>query len=250
MRFFLTSFAILLALVAFSPTPTMAKGGGGGAGEAEAEEAGEAKAEVIRAAGSRASGSMGPAAGTQYEASPNQGGTRDAGTTANQRAGEQVNPQSSDGAGAAATADSWRYRSDNGRWWYWTPQNRWMWYGDDGQWVDYEDADSDAAEPYVVARPIVAIRFPKRPSPAARSRLPIRPRTRRPSAIRSTASPIRSCQAIAKTFVKIGLGQSSSAAAQTWIRPNTGSSRACTRLPARTTVGNCTAASCDERKER
>jgi hypothetical protein len=30
-----------------------------------------------------------------------------------------------------------------------------MWYNDDGQWVDYEGADSNAAEPYVVARPIV-----------------------------------------------------------------------------------------------
>ena len=35
--------------------------------------------------------------------------------------------------------------------------------------------------------------------------------------------------------------------ARTWNKPSTGSGWACTRLPVRTTVGNCTAASCPER---
>ncbi|MGA2750384.1 MAG: hypothetical protein ABSG59_16540, partial [Verrucomicrobiota bacterium] len=74
-----------------------------------------------------------------------------------------VSPQSAVGAGNAATPDSWRYRSDNGRWWYWTPQNRWMWYGDDGRWMDYRaETYSDAAKAYVVERPISAS-----PSPGA-----------------------------------------------------------------------------------
>jgi hypothetical protein len=37
-----------------------------------------------------------------------------------------------------------------------------MWYGDDGQWMDYRaDAYSDAANAYVVARPILANSLPE-----------------------------------------------------------------------------------------
>ena len=37
-----------------------------------------------------------------------------------------------------------------------------MWYGDDGQWMDYRaDAYSDAANAYVVARPILANQLPE-----------------------------------------------------------------------------------------
>jgi hypothetical protein len=146
MRVFLTSFAIVLALVAFGPAQTMAKGPGGGGGSSGGGE---------RSAQQHATGST----GAQHEAGQNQGRTEQAGTSARQSEDAQVNPQVSGGAGTAASGESWRYRSDNGRWWYWTPQNRWMWYSDDGQWMDYS-ADSDAATIYVVARPVVADPLP------------------------------------------------------------------------------------------
>jgi hypothetical protein len=83
-------------------------------------------------------------------------------------------------------------------------------------------------------------------SPLAPSRLPIRPRTPRPSATRWAALPLRSRRAITRTFVTIAPGQSASARAPSGMRSNTGFIRAFTRLPVRTTVGNCTTASCHE----
>ena len=148
MRVFLTSFAILLALVAFGPTQTLAKGPGGGQG-------GGSSGGGERSAQPHATGST----GAHYEARQNQGMSGEVGTSSRQREAAQVNPQVSGGAGAAASGESWRLRSDNGRWWYWTPQNRWMWYSDDGQWMDYS-ADSDAATTYVAVRPIEADSLP------------------------------------------------------------------------------------------
>jgi hypothetical protein len=140
----MSSFAILLALIAFGPTQTLAKGPGGGQGEGRS------------GGGQHATGST----GAHYEAGQNPGRTGEAGTSAGQKEGAQFNPQVSGGAGAAATGENWRLRSDNGRWWYWTPQNRWMWYSDDGQWMDYS-ADSDAATTYVAARPVEADPLPE-----------------------------------------------------------------------------------------
>jgi hypothetical protein len=150
MRFFAIPFATLLALVAFGPTQTMAEGRGGGQGRGHpdgGQQRGEQHGTV--------------STGTHEEASPIVGRPAEAGTNTQQIAGAHINPQFAVG-GAATAADSWRYRSDNGRWWYWTPQNRWMWYGDDGQWMDYRaGAYSDAANAYVVARPILANQLPE-----------------------------------------------------------------------------------------
>ena len=145
MRFLTTSVAILLALVAFGPTRTVAKEPGGGSGGGHP---GGGQPSV----GQHGSGTT----VTQQQANANLAGSRDAGTGAQRSAGDGVNPQFSARAGAAATADNWRYRSDNGRWWYWTPQNRWMLYGDDGQWVDYgADTYSDTANAYAVQHPVL-----------------------------------------------------------------------------------------------
>jgi hypothetical protein len=135
----MTSFAILLALVAFGPTATTAKEPGGGH-----SSGGESRG-VQQGGGYHADGGTGtrPGAGTNMQ--------RPAGQemNAHQNVGVQVSPQFPVGVGASGASDSWRYRSDNGRWWYWTPQNRWMWYGDNGQWTDY------SANMYVVQRPIL-----------------------------------------------------------------------------------------------
>ncbi|MGA2254233.1 MAG: hypothetical protein ABSG53_06180, partial [Thermoguttaceae bacterium] len=146
MRFFMTSFAILLAMVAFGLAQTMAKDPGGG--QRRGHPGG----------GQPSGGQQGTSvAGTHHEAGPNLGRTEGAGRSANLSAGARVNPQFSVAAGAAATPNSWRYRSDNGRWWYWTPQGRWMWYSDDGRWMDYRAATySNPTNAYVVNRPILA----------------------------------------------------------------------------------------------
>ena len=147
----MTSFAILLALVAFGPTQTTAKDPGGGQGRGH--PGGGQQSGGQQSIGQNGTGN----AGIHQGAGPNLGRAEDAGTSAHQSVGAQVNPQFSGGAGGAGTLDSWRYRSDNGRWWYYTPQNRWMLYGDDGQWTDYRaDTYSDTANTYTVQRPIVA----------------------------------------------------------------------------------------------
>jgi hypothetical protein len=153
----MTSFAILLALVAFGPSQTMAKGPGGGGGQGGGRSGGGQQNAGQQSmgqqnAGQHAAGNV----GAQREESPNVARTMDAGNSGRQGAGAQVNRQFSAGAGAASNPDSWRYRSDNGRWWYWTPQNRWMWYGDDGQWVYYNADANSTANQYTVQRPILA----------------------------------------------------------------------------------------------
>jgi len=183
----MTSFAILLALIAFAPTRTIAKEPGGGQGgghpgggqpstgqhgtgnaathyEAAPNPAGTGNAgtTVHQEATPNLGGTTAAGATVRQAVAPNLGGTTAAGTTAHQNAAAHVNPQLSvaAGAGAAASADSWRYRSDNGRWWYWTPQNRWMWYGDNGQWVDYSADNYPTARAYVVQRPILVDPLP------------------------------------------------------------------------------------------
>lgn len=147
MRFFMNSFAILLALVAFGPTRTMAKDSNKGHSNGGQQSGAQPSVQQ------HGTGNTGP----HHEAGPNPGRAGDSGNSSHRSAGEHFNPQFSGGIGHSQTADNWRYRSDHGRWWYWTPQNRWMWYGDDGRWTYY----SDDANAYVVARPVLASPLPE-----------------------------------------------------------------------------------------
>jgi hypothetical protein len=133
MRCLTTSFAILLALAAFSPTATTAKGPGGG------QSSGGGSRGVQQGGGAETRSGAGAAVGRPEGQA----------VTGYQNVGVQNSPQFSVGAGVSGASDSWRYRSDNGRWWYWTPQNNWIWYGDNGQWTDY------STNTYVVQRPIL-----------------------------------------------------------------------------------------------
>ena len=151
----MTLVAILLALIAFSPTPIMAKGpGGGGGGGGE----GGGHASGVRAGGGEQSGehqagvSAGEQSGDHRGNAAIDGGVQskagDAGVQGmkpHQVYDARNRPEFSAGKGEGR--DSWRYRWDNGRWWFWGADNRWMWYGDDGQWLNYGNA-------YVVQRPI------------------------------------------------------------------------------------------------
>ncbi len=180
MRCCMTSFAILLALIAFSPTQTMAKGpGGGGHGggqdgvqsggqggnQAGGEQGGdrqtkvgggEQKGDHQAKVGSGeqggdhqvgiGGGKQGDNAGTNLGVQSNTGGSEGQGMKPHQVYDARNRPEFSGGKGDGR--DSWRYRWDNGHWWFWGPDNRWMWYGDDDRWMNYGNA-------YVVQRPIV-----------------------------------------------------------------------------------------------
>ena len=144
MRCCLTSFAVLLALIAFSPTPTMADkargsgghGGGEGGNHAGGGTQGDEHHEGVSGT-QRADHheGVGSDAGVNRGMRSNTGGSGGQGTMPNQGIDARSRSESGVGTGEGRdTRDSWRYRQDNGRWWYWGPDNRWMWYGDDGQW--------------------------------------------------------------------------------------------------------------------
>jgi hypothetical protein len=158
----MTSFAILLALIAFSPIQTMAKGPGGGGGGGGQGGGGGNKGGGgdnggggNRSAGSHVSGgeqSNDHNVGVSSNAATNLGvRSNTSGSNAKAMASHQVfdarnRPDFSGGKGVGH--DSWRYRWDNNRWWFYGPDNRWMWYGDDGRWLNYGNQ-------YVVRRPIL-----------------------------------------------------------------------------------------------
>ena len=249
---FLTSFAILLALVASVRRRSWPRGAGEEAVEAEAEEAGEAKGEVIRAVGSRASDSMGPPArGPNTRRARIQAGTRDAGTNANPlvRASRSTRNPRSDPA-PRQTDESWRLRSDNGA--GGTGLRRTAGCGitmTANGWT-IEGPIPTPPNPYVVARPVVADPVPE----ATFSGGPIT--ITNPATNKETLS--YTLNGIAYTILP-GYSQDFRAdrawaiqfsRGENLTRPVTGSSRAYTRLPVRTTGGNCTAPSRHERKER
>ena len=202
MRFVSSSFAIVLALVAFGSTRSMAE-----EPRVEGPRVEQPRVEQPRVEQPRVEQQGTVRTEPHREAAPDPGRTWDAEKDSRQSADARVNPHSWQRAGAAATPESWRYRSHNGRWWYWTPQNRWMWYGDNGQWTDYDaETSTNAANAYVVNRPILASPLPE----AKFSGGPIT--ITNPATSKATlsytldATPIRFRRAIAKTCVKIGPG--------------------------------------------
>lgn len=166
----MTSFAILLALVAFAPTQTMAKDPGGGQGRGHSgggqggggQHGGGQQSLEQHGGGQQSVGQQGTGnARILREAGPNPSVNMGVGTNLQHSAGVHGYPQFPMGAGVMGTTDSWRYRSDNGLWWFWTPQNRWMWYND-GRWSFYRADDYYANDPnlYAVQRPILASPLP------------------------------------------------------------------------------------------
>jgi len=136
----MTPFAMLLALIAFSPTQAAAKdpggghgdhGGGGGGGDHD---------------GRVGHGGVSDNAGINLGVRSNAGDFRSQTIAPHQVYDARHRPDFS--GGREEGRDGWRYRWDNDRWWFWGPDSRWMWYGDDGQWQYYGNV-------YVVQRPIV-----------------------------------------------------------------------------------------------
>ena len=173
MRLCMTSFAILLALIAFSPTQTMAKepGGGshGGNGPGGGHGGGEGgnHSNAVHVGGGGQGGhpvGVGGGAGVNPTVRSNPSGPGHQGAGVNPAV--RSNPSGPGGqaamshqgfdartrpeftGGGREGRDSWRYRWDDGRWLFWGADNRWMWYGDDGRWQNYGNA-------YVVQRPIL-----------------------------------------------------------------------------------------------
>jgi hypothetical protein len=147
----MTSFVILLAMIAFSPTQGMAKGptGGGGGGNKDGGGGGAhpsgARVETGQKGGDHHVGAGGNV-GVNQGIRSNPGAFQGQGTKQNQVFDARHRPDFSGNNGEGR--DTWRYRWDNDRWWFYGPDNRWMLYGDDGRW-DYYGRE------YVVRRPIL-----------------------------------------------------------------------------------------------
>lgn len=154
----MTSFVILLAMIAFSPAQTMAKGpgdgGGGGEGHGRSGEGhgggGGKHSDAVHAGGGGQSGNphvgVGGSTGVNLGVRSNPGGPGGRGTMSHQVYDAHNRPEFS--GGGWESLDNERYRWDNNRWWFWGADNRWMWYGNDGRWQPYGNA-------YVVQRPIL-----------------------------------------------------------------------------------------------
>jgi hypothetical protein len=162
----MTSFAILLVLIAFDSTRTMAKGPGSGNSNSgvqsnDHQNSGSSGNNVSKL-GSNASNSgknVGNSGNNVSNSGSNAGNSPgfkfDKGMNSGKSMGQSMNsnkvfdanhkPEFSSGKEGR---DSWRYRWDNGRWWFWGPSDQWLWYGDDGRWLNYGNS-------YVVNRPIL-----------------------------------------------------------------------------------------------
>jgi hypothetical protein len=150
MRCCMTSLAIVLALIAFSPIQAMAKGPGGGGQGGNGGQGGSNSGN--RSVGSHVSGNQQSGdhhvgdTGINLGMHTNTFSSGGQGMKSQQVFDAHNRPAFSGGKGEGR--DSWRYRWDNGRWWFWGPDNRWMWYGNDGRWLNYGNT-------YVVSRPIL-----------------------------------------------------------------------------------------------
>jgi len=61
-------------------------------------------------------------------------------------------PNSANTGVAGNPGDQWRYRQHNGTWWYWTPDNRWV-YRNGNQWINYEPAVAAVPDPRYTGQP-------------------------------------------------------------------------------------------------
>jgi hypothetical protein len=145
----MTLFAILLALIAFSPTQTMAKGPGGGGGDNHSAGA-HASGEHHVGVGAQQNGDQQGGVGGNADINPamhsNMGNIGGQAAAPHQAFDAHHHPEYSGGNGEGR--DNGRYRWNNGHWWFWGANNQWMLYGDNGQWQPYGNA-------YVVQRPIL-----------------------------------------------------------------------------------------------
>ena len=149
MRCCIKLFAILLALIAFSPIQALAKGGSGGGGGPGGGGGGN-QSGSMHVGGAHVGGDshvgLSGGAGDRQGMRSNTPTFEGQATTRRQSFDAQRRPDFS--SDKREGRDSWRYRWDNDRWWFWGPDNRWMWYGDDDGWQYYDNG-------YVVRRPIL-----------------------------------------------------------------------------------------------
>ena len=176
MRVLMTSFAALLALVAFGPGVTgIALGGDTGTNAGtNVGTAGVAGAPAVPPAPVPLSAptlapARPPASASTFAPGPSPvpaptfapgpvGQVRDEvgnpSMTQAPGAGANAGVSSNANAGVAAnqSGDQWRYRWHNGAWWYWTSGNRWI-YRNGNQWVNYEPATAAAPDARYTSQP-------------------------------------------------------------------------------------------------
>lgn len=170
MRFLMTSFTALLALVACGP---------GVASGAQGRDTGTNAGTNVGTAGVAGAPALPPAPvpasaptfapalppvpvltvapGPVFRRAP-AGQARDElgnpGVTQTPIAGPNTGVPSNANAAVAANSsgDQWRYRWHNGNWWYWTPENRWL-YRNGNEWANYEPAITFAPDPGYATQP-------------------------------------------------------------------------------------------------
>jgi hypothetical protein len=157
MKFIMSSFAILLAMVAFGPNTASAKDPGSGKGQSNSgQQKNWQQNSGQQFSGQMGSGQMGSGQkGSGQQVFSNKGINLGSGSNLSAPSNMGMNTHKNydihnkpEFLDSKVGHDSWRYRWDNGRWWFWGPGDRWMWYSDDGRWLDYGNA-------YVVRRPIL-----------------------------------------------------------------------------------------------
>ncbi len=167
MRVLMTSFAALLALVAFGPDVTsgaQVAGAGTSVGAA-----GGAGAPVLPPAPVPVSApTLTPAAPPAPDPTLSPGAVPSRAPAGQSRSdlGNRGVPQApiagpipavpnNANAGVAGnpSGDRWRYQLRNGTWWYWTPENRWV-YRNGNQWVNYEPAVAAVPDARYTGQPV------------------------------------------------------------------------------------------------
>lgn len=151
MRCFMTSFAILLALVACGPPAVSAAPEGDTGAKAGMNHGAADTAPALPPAPSSASTpTLAPApvfSGVPAGPSTNEFGGKPGATqmpVAEPATGVPNNANVS--VVANSSGDQWRYRWHNNNWWYWTSENRWV-YRNGNEWTNYEPTITFAPAP-------------------------------------------------------------------------------------------------------